>query len=70
MDHMDRGSSKHGPRLDDQMASETEGMVRSGMPQTTEEWKGPEPPADDDPDVLEHGDRATEEPESKESSSE
>ncbi|MGW0193878.1 DUF2795 domain-containing protein [Nonomuraea sp. NPDC003201] len=38
-----RGSDKHGPRLDDQQKHETEGMVRGGGPTHAEEWKEPEP---------------------------
>lgn len=42
---IDRGSSKHGPRLDDQMAFEVKGEGR------IEEWREPEPSGDDQPDV-------------------
>ncbi|KAB8190867.1 DUF2795 domain-containing protein [Nonomuraea phyllanthi] len=37
-----RGSDKHGPRLDDQQKHETEGMVRGGGTTHAEEWKQPE----------------------------
>lgn len=40
---MDRESSKHGPQLDDEMARETEDVVRSGHATHTEEWRQPEP---------------------------
>ena len=40
---MERGSAKHGPRLDDQQKHETEGLVRGTGPTHTEEWKEPEP---------------------------
>jgi Protein of unknown function (DUF2795) len=41
---MDRGSSKHGPKLDEQMAHETEDLVRSrGHSTHTEEWRQTEP---------------------------
>ncbi|WP_327105810.1 DUF2795 domain-containing protein [Nonomuraea glycinis] len=40
---MERGSSKHGPRLDEQQKQETEGMVRGGGATHAEEWKEPEP---------------------------
>ncbi len=40
---MDRESSKHGPRLDEEMAHETEDLVRSGHATHTEEWRQPEP---------------------------
>jgi hypothetical protein len=40
---MERGSSKHGPRLDEEMKHETEGLVRSGHPSHVQDWKEPEP---------------------------
>jgi hypothetical protein len=40
---MDRESSKHGPHLDDEMAHETEDVVRSGHSARTDEWRQPEP---------------------------
>ncbi len=40
---MERGSSKHGPRVDDEQKHETEGLVRGGGPTHTEEWRQPEP---------------------------
>jgi hypothetical protein len=48
---MERGSDKHAPRVDDEMAEETEGMIRANRPTRAEESRDPEPPADDDPDV-------------------
>ncbi len=47
---MERGSDKHSPRLDDAMSAEVEGLVRSGH-DNREEWKSPEPSAEDQPDV-------------------
>ena len=41
---IDRGNSKHSPRLDDEMAHEVRGEGR------VEEWREPEPPGDDQPD--------------------
>lgn len=41
---IDRGNTKHGPRLDDQMAHEVKGEGR------IEEWREPEPPGDDQPE--------------------
>jgi Protein of unknown function (DUF2795) len=41
---IDRGNSKHGPRLDEQMAQEVKGEAR------VEEWREPEPPGDGQPD--------------------
>jgi len=46
---VERGSSKHSPREDDALAAEVEGMVRGTGPTRAEEWRDPEPPADDDP---------------------
>jgi hypothetical protein len=40
---MERGSSKHGPELDDQMEREDEPLLRSGQPPRTEEWRETEP---------------------------
>lgn len=40
---MDRDSSKHGPRLDEEMAQETRDVIRSGHNTHTEEWRQPEP---------------------------
>ncbi|MFC4062508.1 DUF2795 domain-containing protein [Planomonospora corallina] len=40
---MERGSAKHGSRLDEQQKHETEGMTRSGGTTHAEEWKEPEP---------------------------
>ncbi|RFU38221.1 DUF2795 domain-containing protein [Actinomadura logoneensis] len=50
-------SNKQGPKLDDEIQHETEGMVRGGHPTHAEEWKEPEPassastwdPVTDDP---------------------
>ena len=46
-----RGSDKHGARQDDALAREVEGMIRGTGPTNAEEWKDPEPPADDDPEL-------------------
>lgn len=48
---MDRGSSKHSPREDDQLKAEMRGALQGEWPNRVEEWRDPEPPADDDPDV-------------------
>jgi hypothetical protein len=45
---MHRGSDKHSARQDDALADDVEGMVRGTGPTHAEEWKDPEPPADDD----------------------
>lgn len=48
---MERGNTKHGPLQDEQLAHETEGMVRADpQPARTEEWREPEPV--DDPREL------------------
>jgi hypothetical protein len=47
---MDRGNSKHGPRVDDEMANETRGMVQGGpVIGRAEEWHEPEPSGEDQP---------------------
>jgi hypothetical protein len=48
---MERGSDKVSPRLDEEMAHETEGLVRAGRSTHAEEWKDPEPSGEDQPDV-------------------
>lgn len=48
---MERGNSKHGAREDDALKEELEGTVRGNRSSRIEEWRDPEPPADDDPDV-------------------
>ncbi|GAA3393464.1 DUF2795 domain-containing protein [Cryptosporangium minutisporangium] len=44
-------SDKHGPRQDEAMARETEGLVRSGHSGRTEEWRDPEPSGEDQPEA-------------------
>jgi hypothetical protein len=46
---VERGSDKHGPRTDDELAYETEGMTRAGRGTHAEEWAEPEPSAEDQP---------------------
>ncbi len=54
---MERGSTKHGPLHDEEMARETESMVRGApQPARTEEWREPEPV--DDPRELFEGEEA------------
>jgi hypothetical protein len=48
---MGRERAKHGPREDDQLEHELRGMPQGNRPSRAEEWRDPEPPADDDPDV-------------------
>jgi hypothetical protein len=52
---MERGNSKHGPRQDDALKDELRGTLQAKRPTRAEEWRDPEPPADDDPDVLTAG---------------
>jgi hypothetical protein len=48
---MQRGSDKHGFRLDDALQSETRGMTQAGHDVRAEEWKTPEPSGEDQPPV-------------------
>ncbi len=48
---MERGSSKHSPRADDQLAHEVQGMMKAARSTHAEEWKDPEPSGEDQPDV-------------------
>jgi hypothetical protein len=48
---MERGSSKHSPREDDALKSDLRGTLQGNRSSRAEEWRDPEPPADDDPDV-------------------
>jgi hypothetical protein len=48
---MERGSSKHSPRVDEQMASEVQGTVRGIAGGRAEEWKMAEPSGEDQPQV-------------------
>jgi hypothetical protein len=51
---MERGNSKHGPRLDDQMHREVEALLH-GAPGggRVEEWHDPEAPGEDQPEAAE-----------------
>lgn len=48
---MQRGNSKHSSREDDALKHELDGTVRGNRSSRSEEWRDPEPPADDDPDI-------------------
>ncbi len=48
---MDRGSSKHSPRVDDQMAGEVRGTLQGTAGARAEEWKMAEPSGEDQPQV-------------------
>jgi hypothetical protein len=50
---MERGNSKHGPVRDEELAHETEGMVRGAAQRArTEDWRQPEPVDDSIPPVT------------------
>jgi len=51
---MERGNSKHGPRLDEQMEREVEALLH-GRPGggRTQEWHDPEAPGEDQPETAE-----------------
>ena len=52
---MERGSTKHGAQRDDELAHETEGLVRADPQEgRTEEWREPEP-VDDQRELFEAG---------------
>ncbi|WP_131765041.1 DUF2795 domain-containing protein [Candidatus Protofrankia californiensis] len=46
-----RGSTKHGPAKDDNLAQEVDGIVRARRDTRTEEWRSAEPPGEDQPQV-------------------
>lgn len=48
---MERGSDKHGPRLDEAMEAEVRGMLQAGRDTRGEEWNSAEPSGEDQPDV-------------------
>ncbi|WP_041841217.1 hypothetical protein [Actinoplanes friuliensis] len=47
---MERGSSKHSPRVDEQMSQEVLGTVQGIAGGRAEEWKMAEPPGEDQPE--------------------
>lgn len=47
---MERGSSKHSARADEQLEHEVEGMMTAERPTRAEEWKEAEPAGEDQPD--------------------
>lgn len=51
---MERGNTKHGPAQDDQLAHELDGTIKGNRSSRAQEWRDPEPPADDDPQVSIH----------------
>ena len=52
---MGRVCSKLGPREVNVLLHELRGMLQGNRPSRAEEWRDPEPPADDDPDVPSAG---------------
>src|SRR5215217_1889024 len=48
---MERGSSKHGPRLDEEMGREVRGLVQGGTDPRAEEWHQTEPAGEDQADA-------------------
>ncbi len=52
---MERESDKHGARRDDQLKAELRGTLQGNRSSRVEEWRDPEPPADDDPDISTAG---------------
>jgi hypothetical protein len=48
---MDRGSDKHGPRVDEELKHEVEGLIQGGKDTHAEEWASPEPSGEDQPQV-------------------
>ncbi|MFF3036858.1 hypothetical protein [Arthrobacter citreus] len=43
----ERGNSTHGRRMDEEMKHETQNLTRNASPDHVEEWRQPEPVADD-----------------------
>ena len=48
---MERGSDKHGARMDEALAHEVEGTIQAGRSSRGEEWRDPEPSGEDQPEV-------------------
>jgi hypothetical protein len=44
-------STKHNPRVDEELEHEIQGMVRGGHSTRAEEWRDPEPVAEGEPDI-------------------
>lgn len=49
---MERGSDKHGPRVDDQLQREAEPLERAAEQPHREEWRQPEPSGEDEADIT------------------
>ncbi|GAA0809673.1 DUF2795 domain-containing protein [Spirilliplanes yamanashiensis] len=52
---MERGNTKHGPRLDGEMEKEVRGVVQGTAGGRAEEWKEAEPAGEDQPPATIHG---------------
>lgn len=44
-------AGKHGPRQDEALEKEVRGLLQGGHANRAEEWRDPEPPGEDQPDV-------------------
>ena len=44
-------STKHGPRVDEELVHETQGMMKAERATRSEEWREVEPQAEGDPDI-------------------
>ena len=44
-------STKHSPRVDEELEHEIQGMIRGGHSTRAEEWRDPEPVAEGEPDI-------------------
>ena len=44
-------STKHSPRVDEELEHDIQGMLRGGHSTRAEEWRDPEPVAEGDPDI-------------------
>lgn len=53
---MDRGSAKHGPQVDEQLADEVRGLVRARRDTHVIEWRSPEPLTDEVPAEIDRRD--------------
>jgi len=59
---MERGSSKHSPRVDEEMEHEVEGMMTAERPTRAEEWREAEPAGEDQADPGRLGEPADRQP--------
>jgi hypothetical protein len=59
---MERGSSKHSPRVDEQLGHEVEGYMTAERPTRAEEWRETEPIGEDQADPGRLGEPADRQP--------